>query len=397
MLNLESLKKYKAQYKNELFDNVIPFWVNNSIDIDSGGFITCLDREGNVYDTDKFIWLQARQVWTFSMLYNRHENKQEWLDIATHGINFLKKHGRNNNGDWYFSLTQKGKPLVEPYNIFSDCFAALAFGEYALATGDDTCTNIASTTFSNILSRQNNPKGKFNKSIYATRPLKSFSLPMILANLTFELKWMIGEGSFKKHSEQFLSEIMNTFLDKELLLIKENVVTSGNQLDSFEGRLINPGHGIEGMGFVMDVANELGRKEVINKAVEIMISTLEFGWDQKNEGIFYFMDAKGKPPLSLEWDQKLWWVHLEALFSLVKAFLLTGDKRCWAWFEKIHQYTWAHFPDPQFGEWYGYLNRQGDPLLQIKGGKWKGFFHVPRSLFRIWKVLEELEKNKKPS
>lgn len=394
MLNLELLKKYEAQYKNELFDSIAPFWANYSIDTVSGGFFTCLNRDGSVYDTDKFIWLQARQVWTFSMLYNRHKKNQKWLEIATHGINFLKKHGRNNKGDWYFSLTKEGKPLVEPYNIFSDCFAALAFSEYALATGDATCTNIASTTYNNILLRQNNPKGKFNKSIYKNRPLKSFSLPMILANLTLELKWIIGNDSFKKHSEQFLAEIMNEFLDKKMLLIRENVLASGSQLDSFEGRLINPGHGIEGMGFVIDIANELGKKEVINQAVDIIISTLEFGWDKKHGGIFYFMDIKGKPPLSLEWDQKLWWVHLEALFSLIKAFSLTGDKRCWIWFEKIHRYTWSHFPDPQFGEWYGYLNKQGEPLLQIKGGKWKGFFHVPRSLYRIWKVLEKMEENK---
>ncbi len=395
MVAVSLLEKYELMYKNALLKDVIPFWQKHSIDNTFGGYFTCLDRDGSVYDTDKFVWLQARQVWTFSMLYNRCKKKQEWLEIATLGINFLKKHGRDTNGDWYFSLTKEGKPLVEPYNIFSDCFAALAFGEYALATGDNTCANIASTTYNNILSRQSNPKGKFNKSIYKNRPLKSFSLPMILANLTFELKWMIGDDGFNKYAEQFLSEIMNTFLDKERLLIRENILTNGNQLDSFEGRLINPGHGIEGMGFVMDIANKQGRKEVINQAVEIIISTLEFGWDKEHGGIFCFMDAKGKPPLSLEWDQKLWWVHLEALVSLVTAFSLTGDKRCWVWFEKIHQYTWSHFPDAAFGEWYGYLSRQGNPLLPIKGGKWKGFFHVPRSLFRIWKVLEELKKGEK--
>ncbi len=391
--NLELLKKYKTQYKNELFDNIIPFWVNHSIDTTSGGFFTCLNRDGSVYDTDKFIWLQARQVWTFSMLYNRYKKKQEWLDIAKHGLDFLKKHGRDKEGNWYFSLEENGMPLVQPYNIFSDCFAALAFGEYALATGDASCREIALKTYYNILSRQDNPKGKYDKVIKGTRPLKSFSLPMILANLTLELKWMLGNDSFKKHSEQFLATIMNEFLDKKMLLIRENVLASGSQLDSFEGRLINPGHGIEGMGFVIDLANELGKKEVINQTVDIIISTLEFGWDQKHGGIYYFMDAKGKPPLSLEWDQKLWWVHLEALFSLVKAFSLTGDKRCWIWFEKIHHYTWSHFTDAKFGEWYGYLNRQGEPLLQIKGGKWKGFFHVPRSLYRIWKVLEKMEEN----
>jgi len=388
----EKFKEYKDLYKENLLNDIIPFWENNSIDQEHGGYFTCLDRGGNVYDTDKFIWLQARQVWTFSMLYNRHEKRQEWLDIASHGIDFLTKNGRDKEGNWYFSLRRDGAPLVQAYNIFSDCFAALAFGEYALATGDESCKEISLRTYKNILSRQENPKGKYNKTIPENRPLKSFSLPMILANLTLELKWMLGEDTFKDYADVFLDEIMNSFLDPETLLIRENILVSGEELDSFEGRLINPGHGIEGMGFVMDAARELGNDSLIEKAVEVTLSILEFGWDQKYGGIFYFMDSKGKPPLSLEWDQKLWWVHLEALVTLSTAYMLTGDQRCWKWYEKVHQYTWEHFPDQAYGEWFGYLNRQGEPLLTLKGGKWKGFFHVPRSVFRIYHTFNDLSK-----
>ena len=57
-------------YKSELLDNVIPFWMNHSKDVQFGGYFTCLDRQGNVFDTDKFIWLQGREVWMFSKLYN---------------------------------------------------------------------------------------------------------------------------------------------------------------------------------------------------------------------------------------------------------------------------------------------------------------------------------------
>lgn len=389
-MTAKELKKYELLYKNTLFNNIVPFWENHSIDNDFGGYFTCLDRDGSVYDTDKFIWLQARQVWTFSMLYNKYEKKQQWIDIAKNGINFLKKYGRDNNGNWYFSLRQDGAPLVQAYNIFSDCFAALAFGEYALATGDESCKEISLKTYNNILLRQNNPKGKYEKTIHDNRPIKSFSLPMILANLTFELKWMIGNESYNQQSEIFLDEIMNSFLDNKNLLIRENILTGGGNLDSFEGRLINPGHGIEGMGFVMDVANELGKESVIKQAVEVVLSTLEFAWDKKYGGIFYFMDSEGKPPLSLEWDQKLWWVHLETITTLLTAFKLTGDKRCWGWYEKVHHYTWEHFPDSDFGEWFGYLNRQGKPLLHIKGGKWKGFFHVPRALFQNYQTFKKL-------
>ena len=81
---------------------------------------------------------------------------------------------------------------------------------------------------------------------------------------------------------------------------------------------------------------------------------------------------------------------MEALVTLSTAYLLTKDIRCWQWYEKVHSYTWSHFPDVINGEWFGYLNRQGDPLLTIKGGKWKGFFHVPRSLYRNYKTFNIL-------
>lgn len=104
------------------------------------------------------------------------------------------------------------------------------------------------------------------------------------------------------------------------------------------------------------------------------------------------MDIMNKPPQQLEWDQKLWWVHIETSIALLKAYKLTKDKRCWEWFEKVHEYTWAHFADPEYGEFFGYLNRQGNPLLTLKGGKWKGCYHVPRGMYQCWKTLEEMEK-----
>jgi N-acylglucosamine 2-epimerase len=73
--------------------------------------------------------------------------------------------------------------------------------------------------------------------------------------------------------------------------------------------------------------------------------------------------------------------------------MLTGDPECREWFQKVDEYTWSHFPDPQHGEWYGYLNRKGEVLLPMKGGKWKGCFHVPRGLLQVWKTLEQVQNS----
>jgi N-acylglucosamine 2-epimerase len=378
-------------YKNELLNNVVPFWENHSKDEEFGGYFTCLDREGKVFDTDKFIWLQGREIWMFSTLYNKVEQKQQWLDMALHGAKFLQKYGHDGNLNWYFSLTREGQPLVQPYNIFSDCFATMAFGQLYKATGNEKYGQIAKNTFENILKRSDNPKGKYNKLVPGTRPLKGFSLPMILCNLSLEIEHLLPEQLVEETIEKVLHEVMEVFYQPDSGLILENVKPDGSFSDSFEGRLLNPGHAIEAMWFIMDLSVRLQKPELAEKAVEIVLRTLEYGWDNEFNGIYYFLDIKGNPPQQLEWDQKLWWVHIETLISLIKGYALTKNEKCLTWFEKVHDYTWSHFADPEHGEWFGYLNRRGELLLPLKGGKWKGCFHVPRGLYQVWKTLETMK------
>ncbi len=387
-----NIEKLAQQYQNELLKNVIPFWLKKSGDEKYGGYFTCLDREGKVFDTDKFVWLQCRQVWTFSMLYNEVENKQEWLDFALQGAAFLRKHGMDRDGNWYFSLTRTGEPLIQPYNIFSDCFAAMAFAQLSKATNDKSYAQLAGNTFSNILKRKDNPKGKYSKAYPGTRDLQSFALPMILTNLVLEIEHILDPAVVQKTIDEGIDAVVNKFYRPDLKVIVENINTDGSLSDSFEGRTVNPGHGLESMWFFMDLAARKGDQVLMNKAVEIALNLLDYGWDKQYGGIYYFLDVKGHPPLQLEWDQKLWWVHLEAMIAMLKGYLHTGNKACWAWFEKLHDYSWQHFSDGEHGEWFGYLNRRGEVLIPLKGGKWKGCFHVPRALFQGWKTLEKIHE-----
>jgi N-acylglucosamine 2-epimerase len=376
-------------YRDELLNNVIPFWLTKSQDTKYGGYFTCLDRTGNVFDTDKFVWLQGREVWLFSMLCNNLEKNPEWLQCAVQGGEFLKKFGHDGNYNWYFSLTQDGKPIIEPYNIFSYTFATMAFGQLSKATGNGEYADIARRTFDIILSRVNNPKGKWNKTYPGTRDLKNFALPMILCNLSLEIEHLLENDFLQKTIDTCIHEVMDVFYRPELGLIVENLSSDNKLSDTFEGRLLNPGHAIEAMWFIMDLGVRLNKPELIKRAAGIAVQMVEYGWDYKYGGIFYFLDRKGHPVQQLEWDQKLWWVHIETLISMLKGYQLTGSEDCLKWFEIIHEYTWDHFKDKEYPEWYGYLNRQGEVLLPLKGGKWKGCFHVPRGLYQCWKTLEK--------
>lgn len=390
-MSVMDFKKLANQYKTELLDSVIPFWIGKSQDKECGGYFTCLDAAGNVYDTDKFVWMQGREVWMLSMLYNNVEKRVEWLDAAVQGGEFLKKYGHDGNLNWYFSLTREGKPLVEPYNIFSYTFATMAFGQLGIATGNKEYEDIAKRTFDIVLSKAENPKGKWNKLHPGTRPLKNFALPMILCNLALEIEPLLDKEFLKQTIETCIHEVMEVFLRPELGgLVVENVLDDGSLADCFEGRHMNPGHAIEAMWFIMDLGKRLNRPALIEKAKDTALLMADYGWDKEYGGIFYFMDRLGYPPQELEYDQKLWWVHTETLIAMIKGYSLTGDPRCLEWFEKIHDYTWSHFKDPDNPEWFGYLNRRGEVLLNLKGGKWKGCFHVPRALYQCWKILETL-------
>ena len=383
------MKKYAAQYKNELLHEVIPFWENHSLDEEFGGYLTCIGKNGQIYDTDKFIWLQARQIWTFSILYQKVQNNKKWKEIALLGADFLEKHGRDADGNWYFSLDKKGNPLVQPYNIFSDCFAAMAFGKLYEIEPKEEYAKIAKNTFENILKRQDSPKGKYNKVHSGSRNLQNFALPMILCNLSLELEPLLGSDKVSEVTEKVIDLVMNKFYDKESGLVLENISDKGEFVDSFEGRLLNPGHAIEAMWFIMNLGIRKNDYALVEKAEQIMFQQLENGWDDKYGGIFYFMDIKGHPPQQLEHDQKLWWVHLETLVALAKTYAYNQNPKAESWFKKVHDYTWSHFRDKERGgEWYGYLNRQGEVHLTLKGGKWKGCFHVPRALLEVWKTLE---------
>lgn len=390
MTNVD-FKQISSRYKRELLENCLPFWLEHSQDKEYGGYFSCLNRDGSVYDTDKFIWLQGREVWMFAMLYNNVEKNQQWLDCAIQGAEFLKKFGHDENWDFYFSLDRKGNPLVQPYNIFSNTFACMAFAQLAKATGNDEYAQNARRVFGRILERRSNPKGQWCKAYPGTRPMKDFALPMIICNMALEIEDILEDKSVLEQTiDTCLHEVFDVFYQPELGCMLENVSSvDGAPVDCFEGREINPGHDLEALWFMMNLGVRRGDKALIEKCVEIALRVIERGWDKEFGGIYYFLDAKGVPQQKLEWDQKLWWVHIESAIAMLKGYQLTGNEKCLEWFMKLDAYLWDNFKDKEYPEWYGYLNRRGEVLLPLKGGKWKGCFHVPRGLYQIWQLAEK--------
>ena len=278
----------------------------------------------------------------------------------------------------------------------STFFRQIQFAQLAEATGDEEYARYAKETFRRILERRSNPKGIWSKAVPGTRPLKDFALPMIICNMALEVERIINDPEMMDRLiDECLHEVLDVFYQPDLGVMVENVSAVDNSLiDCFEGRKVNPGHDLEAMWFLMNLGIRRKDKALIDKAVEISLRVIDYGWDKEYGGIFYFMDRKGYPTQELEWDQKLWWVHIESAIAMLKGYRLTGNEKCLEWFLRLDDYLWTRFKDKEYPEWFGYLNRRGEVLLPLKGGKWKGCFHVPRGLYQIGSMLEDISKGK---
>ncbi len=124
-----------ARYRAELFENVVPFWERFAVDREMGGFFTCLDRHGELYSSDKYMWLQGRAVWMFARLHNEAAQDRGWLDLAQQGMDFIRRYGRTPDGRVYFSLTRDGQPIHIQRKIYGEVFFVMALAEMARATG----------------------------------------------------------------------------------------------------------------------------------------------------------------------------------------------------------------------------------------------------------------------
>ena len=385
----QQLEQYQAIYHRELYDNILPFWLKNSLDQECGGYFNCLDEDGSVYDTRKNVWLQVREVWMLSKLHNRHHKPGEdspYIQAARLGADFLRKHARF--GDrCYFSLTREGRPLFAQRKMFSECFYVMGLAEYARASGDATALAEAHFMFGKVQEYAKNPvllgRPVYDNGLPATSEL---AVPMILLNLIEELNGPNGSG-YEDVSAWCVQQIDKHYRP-ELKLVLETVGADGTPLDTIEGRLLNPGHAIECGWFLLNYAVKTGNADLRQKALNMIDWSFDLGWDTKYGGIFYFLDRSGRSPAQLEWNMKLWWPHNEALVAFMMAYRVTGEPRYLQRFQQVHDYAFAKFPDRKNGEWYGYLDRHGDVTHRFKGSQYKGFFHVPRALYL---VLEELK------
>lgn len=377
---MTDLAQIHSLYRHELLGRTVPFWLRHGIDHEHGGLLTCLTDEGSIVSTDKYVWSQLRAVWTFSALYNRISPQPEFRALATNLFDFIRRHGRDAHGDWLFCLDARGTPKLDgATSIYCDGFAIYGFTEYARATGSNEARDLALAVYRRVREKLGRPGS------YSTLPwpvpagLKAHGVAMIFASAFDELGQLCGDDEITAEALRHAGEILHHFVDPDARRLYEFVRLDGTRLAVPPGLVINPGHAIESMWFLIHLYQRTGDNQSVRRCLEILRWHLELGWDWEHGGLFLARDAVASPWESKE-TLKLWWPHTEALYALLLAHSLCGEPWCLEWFHRVHDYAFGHFPVPGHGEWIQNLDRTGKKFTGTVALPVKDPFHLARSL-----------------
>jgi N-acylglucosamine 2-epimerase len=388
-MNMEQKQELLTTYREGLLTDTVPFWFPRSVDREHGGFLHCLDRDGSLVDTDKSVWVQGRMSWMLLSMVNGFERRPEWLEWARGGLEFIDRHCFDTDGRMYFHVTREGQPIRKRRYAYSESFAAIAHAAYARATGSDRSAARARELFDQF-TRWNFTPGLMPPKFTDTRPMIGMGPRMITIVTAQELRANLGaDPVLTGWIDRCIDEIRRWFVKPEIRCVMESVGPDGEILDHFDGRTLNPGHAIEGAWFIMQEGRHRNDASFIRLGCDMLDWMWERGWDCEYGGIFYFRDVYGKPVQEYWHDMKFWWPHDETIIATLMAWLLTGEEKYERMHRQVHDWSHKHFADPEHGEWYGYLHRDGRISTSLKGNLWKSFFHHPRMQWTCWQLLED--------
>jgi N-acylglucosamine 2-epimerase len=390
-------EKYQKLISDDLFEKVIPFWENHGFDKAYGGIKTCLDREGRSFSKEKSVWMQGRGGWMFAHLCRRYGNRDQWLEIAKSALNFTKNYCIDpEDGRLYFIVGDDGTPFRKRRYVFSEYFYILASSEYYAVTGDEESLKEARKYYNLVKSIYEDPGAdpfKITPKFLDTAPqMRGLANTLMMMAVTRAMRNCdpANSAQYAEAEKALINEILQYHFSEQYGVLLECVGPNGEFIaDYSSGRVVNPGHCLETAWYLLQEAEELGDSSIIERVETIYDGAFRYGWDEKYGGLLYFVDVTGcAAPQAYEHDMKLWWVHNEAIISSIKLYRITGKEKYWTNFEKLLDYAFKHFRDEVYGEWYGYLRRDGSPTEPpCKGNIFKGPFHVPRM---YTEVLHEL-------
>ena len=392
---METLIDIRNRYYAEVNDNILPFWLEHGLDKKNGGIYTSLDRDGSLIESDKSVWFQGRALWIFSEAYIRF-GREEYLEAAKIIVRFIDEHCFDSDGRMFFRVTDDGHPVIKRIRyFFSETFAIIGYASYSRASGDKSYAEKAYKLYENVKKIKSTPGILIPKFDPVVRPMRGHADSMILINVISELRKAVPDKYDCLTAElgSEISDCMKYFIRPDLETVLETVGPDGELLlDHFEGRIVNPGHAIEGAWFIMNEGHERGIDKYIDTALSVLGWMWDKGWDSEyGGGIIQYRDALGKSLSEYHQDMKFWWPQTEAVIANLMAYRETGNDVYLEHFRLVDDYISSHFIDHEYGEWFGYLHRDGTLATALKGNLYKGPFHIPRMYMKAIEIIDSIK------
>jgi len=383
--------KLSAAYQEALLGSVVPFYLKNSHD-PLGGYFNGLSAKGEPYDTDKFIDQQARQTWAFAKLYGTSGADDTWLNHARHGARFLYNFAHNDSLRCYASVDRLGRAVAPTTDVCTDAAVVMAYCQMHRITGADEWAMLAKQTLAGLLDRRDTQRIEQAQTVDGFRVLRHLSEPIAVMQALVEAQPLLSEEDWKEAMQSVSNELLNEFLDKRHDILREYVQPEGAFLNTPEGRRLSAGLTFQAANVAHDLANETGNRKLAVQAAAWTIQLCEWAWDEDTGGLDQWVDLKNQTLPYPDGKQRWAWVHLECLSALTKAYFYTRDPNTPKWLQRVHDFTFQHFPDVDNGGWHLALNRQAKPLFEAKATPICGGSELIKPLLESWQIADQCAK-----
>lgn len=380
------MKTYLQSVKGVMYCEcveMLDYWVERAIDWDEGGIMTCLDRDGSLWNTVKPGWFQGRSLFSFAKGYNDIKKNPEWLRACHKLYDFICKHvyiPGDPHGHMYFMLDKQGNGFKSADDLFTETFALMGMAEYYKATGDEEVLQRVRRIYDESLQfYYRNPRFFEDGSLSIEKEKMPLSWCMMCL---CSVQTMRGcdperEAEYSGFLREVCEDVYRYYYNEKLNMIVE--------LDYDP-----PGHTCEVLWFMLAEGLYQKDEKLVRHMAEMTALLMEKTYDFENGGLPLFKSFFDLPDRTEGWDIRRWWVQVELMLALIYSWAGTKDEKFLQWYRMVHEYVFAHFPDRMYGEWYGYIRQNGTPATDVKGDELKGPYHLPRCFIAIYNLLDTM-------
>jgi mannobiose 2-epimerase len=392
----------RQRVESELTSNILPFWLNHTIDHQRGGFI------GRIFDgltldpqAEKGLILNARILWTFARAY-RWQPKPEYLAAAQRAYAYLTKHFLDKEfGGYFWMLDCDGQPTDTRKRIYGQAFTIYALAEYFHACADKQALATALELVDKIEAAGHDPiqGGYFETyerdwSLAADQRLSEVDMDEKRSQNTHLHVMEAYATLLRVHENPLvrtrLHELISIFLDRILNPANFHMQLFFDEQWRPQSKIISYGHDIEGSWLLVEAAEVFGDAVLLDRARQIAVKMAQAVYEQAVDpdgGIIY----EGSPE-GVHDSDKHWWPQAEAVVGFLNAWQINGQRHFLAAAENSWAFIEKFIVDRQHGEWFWLVSRTGVPAPgHDKVGPWKCPYHNARACFEVMERLDHIK------